>query len=556
MFTAGLSPRMATRRRRRLAAVMLSVATLLVPLFNDTAQAARPEPESPFRTIITSDAEIDDVASFHRLLLHANDLAGSLEGIVYSSSTFHWAGDPTANPPIPAYQWAGTEVFQDMINGTGTKWGAGGGYAAIVDNLRRHDPRYPSVDHLNSLIKVGNISYRGEMQADTEGSDLIKQALLDDDPRPLHLQVWGGTNTIAAALRSIEDEYKGTRDWPSIYSRVVSKARVNIILDQDETYKDYIDPRWPDLNVIVNRDQFWTVAYFRYRYSGERGLPRVPGEIENAYFKPPFIQQRIRFGPLLSSYPVSADAYASGAVIYPNTDEFLSEGDSPSYFELLDNGLRSWEDPTYGGWGGRFAQASTHRWSDFPTYVTDDNWAYGERRYDHEPSRVRDAGPYGESYAVAYPQARWIPALQNELAARAEWQTKSYDEANHPPVVRIAGDRIDRCVRPGARVPLSARLSDPDGDKLTSTWWHYREAGTYPGVVAVARPSAATTSFVVPRDAKPGQTIHMILEVRDRAERPMTRYVRVIATVAGGPGLGAGKCARSADDLGSGRNDR
>jgi hypothetical protein len=180
--------------------------------------------------------------------------------------------------------------------------GAGGGYAAVLDNLRLHDPRYPSVEHLNSLIKIGNISYRGEMQKDTEGSEFIKQALLDDDPRPVFLQVWGGTNTVAAALRSIEDEYKGTRRWRSVYKRVVSKARLYVILDQDETYKDYIDPHWPDIDVVMNRDQFWTVAYFRYRYSGIRGLPRVPDEIENAYFKPPFIQ-KLRFGPCCRATP-------------------------------------------------------------------------------------------------------------------------------------------------------------------------------------------------------------------------------------------------------------
>lgn len=131
---------------------------------------------------------------------------------------------------------------------------------------------------------------------------------------------------------------------------------------------------------------------------------------------------------------------------------------------------------------------------------------------------------------MAYAQARFIPALQNELAARAEWQTKSYDDANHPPEVGVAG-RLDISVRPGERIGLRGEVSDPDADKLVTTWWHYREAGTYPDVVDLARPSAPRTSFVVPRDAKPGQTIHMILEVKDRAARPMTRYARVIATV-------------------------
>jgi hypothetical protein len=174
----------------------------------------------------------------------------------------------------------------------------------------------------------------------------------------------------------------------------------------------------------------------------------------------------------------------------------------------------------------------THsRWADWPTYLTDTNWPYSERRCDLDPTRVRDTSPYEESYDVAYSQARFIPALQNELAARAEWQTKSYEDANHPPDVRVAGGKLDISVRPGERVELRGQVTDPDGDKLATTWWHYREAGTYPDVVDIARPSAARTSFVVPRDAKPGQTIHMILEVKDRVARPMTRYARVIATV-------------------------
>ncbi|MFB8267550.1 nucleoside hydrolase-like domain-containing protein [Streptomyces sp. NPDC055955] len=479
--------------------------------------------------MITSDAEIDDIASFHRLLLDSNELAGSLEAVIYSSSTFHWAGDPTANPPVPASNWAGNDVFQNIINGTGPQ-GAGGGYAAVVDNLRKNDRRYPSVKHLDSLIKVGNIAYRGEMQKDTEGSNLIKAALLDNDPRPLYLPVWGGTNTIAAALRSIENEYKGTKQWKAVQNRVIAKARLNIILDQDETYKDYIAPHWPKLNVVVNRDQFWTIAYRNYRYTGGRGDARVPQPIEDAYFGPAFVD-RLRVGPLMKTYPVSSDAAALGAAGYPDTSEFLSEGDSPSYLGLVPNGLRSWEDPTWGGWGGRFTKHSANTWTDFPSYLRNTSQKYDARNYNQEPDRVRDTSPYSDSYDVAYPQARWIPALQEELAAKSEWQSKSYADANHPPTVDAAGGRTDITVRPGQQVKLQGHVSDPDGDKVTTTWWQYREAGTYPGVIDIARPSSAKTTFTVPRNAKRGQTIHMILEVKDRADKPFTRYLRIVATV-------------------------
>ena len=35
--------------------------------------------------------------------------------------------------------------------------------------------------------------------------------------------------------------------------------------------------------------------------------------------------------------------------------DFLSEGDSPAWFLVIPNGLRSLEDLSYGGWNGRYA---------------------------------------------------------------------------------------------------------------------------------------------------------------------------------------------------------
>ena len=50
-----------------------------------SAQDAKP------RTVITTDGEIDDVDSFVRLLLYANEL--NIVGLVYSSSMWHYRGD-------------------------------------------------------------------------------------------------------------------------------------------------------------------------------------------------------------------------------------------------------------------------------------------------------------------------------------------------------------------------------------------------------------------------------------------------------------------------------
>jgi len=38
--------------------------------------------------------------------------------------------------------------------------------------------------------------------------------------------------------------------------------------------------------------------------------------------------------------------------LYPQ--DYVSEGDSPAFLYSIANGLRNHENPTYGGWGGRF----------------------------------------------------------------------------------------------------------------------------------------------------------------------------------------------------------
>ncbi|MEJ0034162.1 MAG: hypothetical protein WDO15_29235 [Bacteroidota bacterium] len=78
---------------------------------------------------------------------------------------------------------------------------------------------------------------------------------------------------------------------------------------------------------------------------------------------------------------------------------------------------------------------------------------------------------------------------------------------------------------------MSASATDPDKNKLTYKWWQYFEADSYVGKLAVKDPSSAKTSFVVPADAKKGDTIHVICEVTDGGMPALTRYQRVIVTV-------------------------
>lgn len=50
-----------------------------------------------------------------------------------------------------------------------------------------------------------------------------------------------------------------------------------------------------------------------------------------------------------------------------------------------------------------------------------------------------------------YTFQRWLPAIQNDWAARADWcVADKYSKANHQPVARILGESV-RTVRPGEK---------------------------------------------------------------------------------------------------------
>ncbi|NDE60986.1 MAG: DUF1593 domain-containing protein, partial [Cyclobacteriaceae bacterium] len=70
-------------------AIQLSLSLFLSQSVLNLAEARQGEPKP--RTIITTDGEIDDVDSFIRLLLYANEFR--IEGLIYSSSMWHYKGD-------------------------------------------------------------------------------------------------------------------------------------------------------------------------------------------------------------------------------------------------------------------------------------------------------------------------------------------------------------------------------------------------------------------------------------------------------------------------------
>jgi len=489
---------------------------------------ARVNPSAP-RTIITTDPELDDLNSMLRLLLYSNEI--NIVGLVYSASQFHYIGDPATG--VAPHRWpaAGEQLhIDDAIDA----------YAQVWENLVVHDPRYPSPDHLRSLVAVGNIANVGEMDADTPGSDLIKAVLLDDEPGQVFLQTWGGFNTTARALRSIENELCGTDEWPVIHAKVTAKTVITAFGQQDSTFAEYIRPVWPGIELREVSTFVW--GYF---------ARMVAREEDQEFLSTQWTRENITdVGPIGTVYRVWGDGKqmaegfdeedyfgitgrtaneltAMGYRVWCPLQEpgsFLSEGDSSNFALLIDNGLRSWEHPGWGGWGGRQT-------------VSVDDPALSANKLSHDAD---ESGATPKDYSAA----RCLSAFQRDFAARLRWSvTDTYGAANHAPELAI-DQGLEVTAAAGETVRLSARATDPDGDDVVISWWVYAEAGTCPSPTSLVVPAEtpargadmvsthSTIGVVVPSDAEPGQTIHVICQADDDGVPSLTTYQRVVVKVA------------------------
>ncbi len=486
------------------------------------------------RVVVTADPELDDSNSLVRFLLHATDFR--TEGLIYASSQYHWKGDGTGKKfevagreykrfglnlcPCESWRWAKDERFIHEAVDI---------YAQVYPNLRVHDANYPTPESLRSKIRWGNIDFDGEMEHDTEGSTLIKQLLLDDEPGPLYLLAWGGESTIARALKSIEDQYQGTPQWASVRDKVSRKAVLSTSGDQDDTGAKYITPHWPGIRTLragaggvslgygafigasdenaAYFDVEWTRANVsaqgpfgaHYRVWGD-GKQMVKGDIMDYFFLSGFTADELR-----------AKGYAVWLPPRP-AGEFLGEGDTFTYLNLVANGLSGWIDDFPGGWGGHGLENGAPRAAPAGAMSLA---GLGTRSGARPPS----------------PEPNFVPAAQNEFAARLRWSvTPDYRGANHPPRVTLRGS-ARRTARPGHVLALEGIVSDPDGDAVRARWWEWDDVDTYPGHVTIANPTALATAVQIPRDAKPGQTVHFVLEATDSGTPAMTRYQRVTVTV-------------------------
>jgi len=500
------------------------------------------------RVVVTTDPELDDSNSLVRYLLYSTDFR--TEGLIYASSQFHWKGDGTGKKwavpnreyfrfglnlcPCESWRWAPGERFIDDAVDV---------YERVYSNLRVHHPDYPTPAALRSKIRWGNVEFDGDISKDTPGSDLIRDLLLDDDPEPIYLLAWGGASTIARALKSIQERHEGTAGWPAVRAKVSRKAILSLSGDQDDTYATYIRPNWPDIRALTAGQGGVGVGYGAFVFASAENAP---------YFSVDWTRANVSSQGLLGAHyrvwgdgkqmvpgdrfdyfgltgQTAAELRAKGYVVWlpPRPKgEFLGEGDTFTFFNLIRNGLDAYRDETPGGWAGHVIVNPASR---------GDSSRAGQggaaTSFDAFMRSLEGIGPEGPSTRPPSPQPNFTPAAQNGFASRMKWSvTATYAGANHEPTVTIRGSaRVS--ARPGETLRLEGTASDPDGNALAVRWWRWKDVDTYPGDVSLSDPTALTTRLQVPNDATPGQTIQLVLEATDNGTPALTRYQRVIVSV-------------------------
>jgi hypothetical protein len=448
------------------------------------------------RLIVLTDIENepDDSQSLVRLLTYANQI--QIEGLIATTS-------------IHLQKRVAPETIHRIVDA----------YGKVQPNLLKHEPGYPTAQALKTLIKKGLPVYGmggvGEGK-DSEGSAWIIRQLEKPDNRPVWVSVWGGVNTLAQALWTIQK----TRT-PEQAERLYRKLRVYTISDQDDS-GPWIRKTFPGVFYVVSPGYGYEYATWLGMNTGEPGTQ--PEYVSNAWLAE-HIQQG--HGPMGALYPDVA---------------FGMEGDTPSFLGLIPNGLNAPEHPDWGGWGGRYvlqtptlvvsrnkpASAPAETAETRPIWTNSADSVLAPRTFMPQPV-TKEPRAAKSTRATIW---RWRPEFQNDFAARMDWCTKSYKDANHPPVPRLSHPE-NLTVKSGEQFYLRASEStDPDGDAMSFRWMQYPEAGTYPGIISYenfvsniyeARPIAPTVTSP--------QTIHFILKVTDKGTPALTRYKRVIVTV-------------------------
>ena len=427
-----------------------------------------------------AEVEPDDNESAVRLLSYADRF--EIEAII---TTIGWNCDPYPE------EWA--EYLYRVIDG----------YSVDVANLMKRSGQegflsreeeegtqslgyWPSAEYIRGRSVMGStragIGVIGEGN-DSPGSDLLIKLADEDDPRPIWVCSWGGANTLSQAIWRVQQERS-----PEELKAFVRKFRLYTITDQDMVYamrmnRAYSSHQWLRRDFSDDLMLVWDEsAWLNQNTLGVRNWDKYAEHIQN-------------HGAMGKVYP----HYLWGV-----------EGDTPSFLNVMPNGLNDPEHPEQVGWGGchQFGispDRETYAWTNWQKPLKDIS-----NEYEH----------------------KFYPDEFNDFAARMQWAEEG--QGNRNPVVVVNGDNglkpLEIKAKAGKKISIDAsKSSDPDGDGLSFNWWFqvFPDDGPLPGITDA---SASKAVFTVPSDAS-GRTFHLVCEVHDDGTFNLASYRRIIITV-------------------------
>ncbi len=212
-------------------------------------------------------------------------------------------------------------------------------YAQDYPNLRTYSPDYPEPGALRAMTQQGEVEtapYAG-VRRTTAGSDWIVRCARRDDPRPLHVLIWGGLEDLAQALHDAPD--------------ILPKLRVYYIGGPNKKWS-------PDAYhyLATHHRKLWIIesnsTYYGWFVGGNQA-----GDYEAGVFSEKHAAGRGALG----------DYFANGIHFDGRKRTALKMGDTPSVAWLLrgDPSL-----PFQPGWGGRYVRAWTRPYALFERLTT------------------------------------------------------------------------------------------------------------------------------------------------------------------------------------------
>jgi hypothetical protein len=197
-------------------------------------------------------------------------------------------------------------------------------YERDFPNLKTHAKGYPTADYVRSITKQGATepAPHAGFASPTEGSDWIIRCARRDDPRPLHVLVWGGIEDLAQALYDAPD--------------ILPKLRVHFVGGPNKKWS-------PDAYhfIATHHRELWMIesnATYRGWFLG--------GNREGDWSNRGFVQAHV------------AGRGALGEYFATHLQGVIKMGDTPTVAWLL-RGTPS--NPALPGWGGRFVRAWDRR---------------------------------------------------------------------------------------------------------------------------------------------------------------------------------------------------